>query len=63
MVILETVVPVFLFIAIGKFLKAKDIITDESISFIKFICLNILFNEQVHSFSGERYRFVSSTPR
>lgn len=29
----------------------------------KFICLNILFNEQVHSFSGERYRFVSSTPR
>lgn len=29
----------------------------------KFICLNILFNEQVHSFSEERYRFVSSTPR
>ncbi len=54
MVILETVVPVFLFIAIGKFLKAKDIITDESISFIKFICLNIflpvmIFDSLAHS--------------
>ena len=28
----------------------------------KFTCLNILFNEQIHSFSGEHDSFVSSTP-
>lgn len=25
----------------------------------KMICLNILFNEQIYSFSGEHYHFVS----
>ena len=41
MTILETVIPVFLMIALGKFLKAKDIISDKGIACIKSISTNV----------------------
>lgn len=41
MTILETIVPVFLMILLGKFLKAKEIITDSGISSLKSISTNV----------------------
>lgn len=58
MTILETILPVFLMIALGKFLKAKNIITDNGISCIKSISTNVFlpvmaFDTLIHgSFSA-----------
>lgn len=41
MTILETVIPVFLMIFLGKFLKSKNIISDSGISCIKSISTNV----------------------
>lgn len=41
MTILETIVPVFLMIALGKFLKAKNVISDSGIACIKSISTNV----------------------
>lgn len=59
MTILETIVPVFLMIALGKFLKAKNIISDNGISCIKSISTNVFlpvmaFDTLIHgSFSAD----------
>lgn len=42
MTILETIIPVFLMIALGKLLKAKNIISDSGIACIKSISTNVL---------------------
>ena len=41
MTILETIIPVFLIIALGKFLKTKNIISDSGISSIKSLSTNV----------------------
>lgn len=41
MTILETIVPIFIMIALGKFLKSKNIISDNGISCIKTISTNV----------------------
>lgn len=59
MTILETVIPVFLMIALGKFLKAKNIISDKGIACIKSISTNVFlpvmaFDTLIHgSFSSK----------
>lgn len=42
MTILETIIPVFLFIALGKFLTVKKVLTDSGIACIKSVCVNVL---------------------
>ncbi|MCQ2982487.1 MAG: hypothetical protein MJ178_07015 [Treponemataceae bacterium] len=41
MVILETIVPVFLLIALGKFLKDKNFLTDAGVACLKDISINV----------------------
>lgn len=42
MTILQTIIPVFLIIALGKFLSSKNILTDSGISNIKNLCVTVL---------------------
>ncbi|MBQ0038902.1 MAG: hypothetical protein KBS64_00550 [Treponema sp.] len=42
MTILQTIIPVFLMIALGKVLKNKNILTDKGIADIKNICVSVL---------------------
>lgn len=42
MVILQTIIPVFLIIGLGKFLSAKNILTESGISNIKSLCVTVL---------------------
>jgi len=42
MIILETIIPVFLLIALGYILKRTGLFTDEGISVIKKLCCNVL---------------------
>lgn len=54
MTILETIIPVFLMIALGKFLKKKEILTDSGISCIKKLSTNVFlpvmaFDTLIHS--------------
>lgn len=65
MTILETIVPVFLMIALGKFLKAKGIISDNGISCIKSISTNVFlpvmaFDTLIHgSFSTDSLLLIA----
>lgn len=42
MTILQTIIPVFLMIALGKFLRAKNILTEKGIGDIKNLCVSVL---------------------
>ena len=42
MSILQTIIPVFLIIALGKFLSSRNILTDSGISNIKSLCVTVL---------------------
>lgn len=59
MTILETIIPVFVMIALGKFLSAKKILTPDGISSIKSVAVNIMlpvmaFDSLIHgSFSKD----------
>lgn len=59
MIILETIVPVFLLIALGKFLTVKNILTDSGIACIKNLSVTLLlpvmaFDALIHgSFSSD----------
>ena len=41
MTILDTIIPVFLFIALGKFLTVKNLLSEAGISCIKSLCVNV----------------------
>lgn len=59
MSVLETIIPVFLMIALGKFLKSKNFITTEGISAIKMLSVNVFlpvmaFDSLIHgNFSSD----------
>lgn len=65
MQILETIIPVFLMIALGKFLKAKNIVSDSGIACIKSISTNVLlpvmaFDTLIHgNFSVESLLLIA----
>lgn len=65
MLILETIIPIFLMIALGKFLKTKNILSDEGIRCIKNLSTNVFlpvmaFDTLIHgSFSTDSLLLIA----
>lgn len=65
MLILETIIPIFLMIALGKFLKSKNILSDEGIRCLKSLSTNVFlpvmaFDTLIHgSFSSDSLLLIA----